>query len=88
MQPFTVMPILHGRPFPIPHVADEAKYRLGLCSIARESVIYAEHLRATATDLCREFRDLRADRHRLPALHREISNGVDHIPAARRRVTG
>jgi hypothetical protein len=61
------MAIPHGRPFSAPHSADEAGYRLCVCSIAQESVISAEHLRATAADLCRQFHDLRADWDRLLA---------------------
>jgi hypothetical protein len=70
------MAIPHRPKFAAPHLAERV-YPLGVCSVARESVICAGHLRATAADLCGEFHDLRAHRDRLIAKDRLACGRVD-----------
>jgi hypothetical protein len=47
-----------------------------MCSLARESSVYAEHLREMAADLRRESHHLRANLDRLFA-QRRLARGVD-----------
>jgi hypothetical protein len=77
VQQLFVMGTPRGQSFLAPARSDPTEYPHDMCSVARESVLWAGHLGATTADLRRESRRICADLQRLLAQRRILGDPVD-----------